>query len=115
MKKRFFIALLLLILLSTYSTKLKNNFSSKILIKKITVENNNIVKEEEIKKKLSYLHQNNIFFLNTRNLKDKIKEIQFIESYQIKKVYPGEIKIKIVEKKPIAIIQNEKKKKIFFV
>ena len=28
-------------------------------------------------------------------------------------MYPGEIKIKIVEKKPIAIIQNEKKKKYF--
>ena len=34
----------------------------------------------------------------------------FIESFEIKKKYPDTIKIKIFEKKPIAILFNKKKK-----
>ena len=39
--------------------------------------------------------------------------MQFIESYQIKKVYPNSLRIKIIEKKPVAIIQRMKQKKYF--
>ena len=46
-------------------------------------------------------------------LQKKLKEIQFIESYQIKKIYPNNLRIKIIEKKPIAIIQRMKQKKYF--
>ena len=34
----------------------------------------------------------------------------FIESYNIKKKYPNSLNIKIFEKKPIAILQDKKKK-----
>ena len=113
MKKRLIIGLLLLFLFSTYNIKFNKTFFSNLQIKKITIENNKIIKEEEIKEKLSFLYETNFFFLKPKNIEKKLKEIQFIESYQIKKIYPNNLRIKIIEKKPIAIIQKTKQKKYF--
>ncbi len=113
MKKRLIIGLLLLFLFSTYNIKLNKTFFSNLQIKKITIENNKIIKDKEIKEKLSFLYETNFFFLKTKKIKKKIREIQFIESYQIKKIYPNNLIIKITEKKPIAIIQKSKQKNYF--
>ena len=113
MKKRLIIGLILLFLFSTYNFKFNKTFFSNLQIKNITIENNKILKEEEIKEKLSFLYETNFFFLRAKNIEKKLKEIQFIESYQIKKVYPNNLRIKIIEKKPIAIIQKMKQKKYF--
>ncbi len=113
MKKRLIIGLLLLFLFSTYNLKFNKTFFSNLKVKNITIDNNKIVKEEEIKEKLSFLYETNFFFLRTNNIKKKLREIQLIESYQIKKVYPNILRIKIIEKKPIAIIQSMKQKKYF--
>ena len=113
MKKRSFIALFLLIILSTYNFTLNPNFITNLNIKKIKVKNNEIINYDEIRKKLSFLYETNILFSDFDTIEKKIKEIDFIESFKIKKVYPNEIQITIREKKPIAIIQNKKKKKYF--
>ena len=115
MKKRLIIGLLLLFLFSTYNIKFNETFFSNLKIKKITIENNKIINDKEIKEKLSFLYETNFFFLRIKNIEKKLKEIQFIESYQIKKVYPNNLIIKITEKKPIAIIQKSKQKKYFTV
>jgi len=113
MKKRLIIGLLLLFLFSTYNIKFNKTFFSNLQIKKITIENNKIIKDKEIKEKLSFLYETNFFFLRTKKIEKKLKEIQFIESYQIKKIYPNNLIIKINEKKPIAIIQKSKQKNYF--
>ena len=113
MKKRLIIGLLLLFLLSTYNIKFNKTFFSNLQIKKITIENNKIIKDKEIKEKLSFLYETNFFFLRTKKIEKKLREIQFIESYQIKKIYPNNLIIKINEKKPIAIIQKSKQKNYF--
>ena len=111
MKKRLIIGLLILFLFSTYNIKFNKNFLKNLKIKNITIENNKIIKETEIKEKLVFLYETNFFFLRTKNIEKKLKEIQFIESYQVKKIYPNNLRIKIIEKKPIAIIQRAKQKK----
>ena len=115
MKKRLIIGLLLLFLFSTYNIKFNKTFFSNLQIKKITIENNKIIKDKEIKEKLSFLYETNFFFLRTKKIEKKLREIQFVESYQIKKIYPNNLIIKITEKKPIAIIQKSKQKKYFTV
>ena len=113
MKKKFLIAVFLLLLLSTY--KFQSNFSliPNLFIKKITIENNHVIDEENIKKKLAFLYDTNLFSLKTENIKIRLNEIDFIESYEIKKVYPNKIRIRVFEKKPIAVLQH-KKNKFFF-
>ena len=113
MKKRLIIGLLLLFLFSTYNIKFNKTFFSNLQIKKITIENNKIIKDKEIKEKLSFLYETNFFFLRTKKIEKKLREIQFIESYRIKKIYPNNLRIQIIEKKPIAIIQRMKQKKYF--
>ena len=49
-------------------------------------------------------------FLKIKEIEESLKNRTFIESFSIKKIYPNTLKLKIVEKKPIAILQNKKKK-----
>ena len=109
MKKRLVIALVLLVLLSTYKPQ-ELSLKSKFNIKEIKIENNHILKDEDIKKDLMFLYDTNLIFLNTNNIKLILKSNNFIQSFEVKKIYPNKIKIKIFEKKPIVILQYKKKK-----
>ena len=113
MKKKFLIAIILLLFLSTY--KLQNNYelNSKLKIKNIEIENNQIIGDKEIRKNISFLYDANLIFFKTKDLEIRLREISFIESFEVKRIYPNSIKIKIYEKKPVAILQNRMEKKYF--
>ncbi len=113
MKRRYLIGLLLIIILSTYS--IKGNFSGLpiLVIKEIYVENNSVLDKNTITKKLNFLLNKNIILIDKKEIQNKLEEIDIIKSFEIKKVYPNKIKIKIFEKKPIAILQNKTEKKYF--
>tara|TARA_B110001452_G_C15083286_1_gene377944 strand:+ start:55 stop:711 length:657 start_codon:yes stop_codon:yes gene_type:complete len=112
MKKRLIIALALFVLLSTY--KSKNLFTiSKFNIKEIKIENNFILKDKDIKKDLIFLYNKNLFFLNSNDIEKILKKKSLVQSFEIKKIYPNKLKIKVFEKKPIAILQN--KKNFFYI
>lgn len=113
MKKRFLVALLILFFLSTFNSQENFNFLKRFNIKVISIENNFIVSKKVIKKKISFLYDTNLFFLKTKKIESKLEELDFIDSFKIKKVYPNKVIIKIFEKKPVAIIQNKKEKKYF--
>jgi len=51
--------------------------------------------------------------LRSSNITNILTKNSFIESFEIKKIYPSKIKIKVFERKPIAILQNKKEK--FFI
>ena len=110
MKKSLFGLIILFILLTTYTPKFDLIFNSALYIEKIEIENNSIVETDKIKKRLTFLYKENLFFLNLKEIQKNLKKETFIESFSIKKVYPNTLKIIIVEKKPIAILQNKKEK-----
>ena len=109
MKKRLVFALVLLVLFSTYKPQ-KLFLKTKFNVEEIILENNFILDNNDIKKNLNFLYDTNLIFLNTFDIKRKLKKIDFIESFEIKKVYPNKLKIKIYEKTPIAILQHKKEK-----
>ena len=109
MKKRFLIALALFLLLTTYNFNTDFNLNSKFNIEKIIIENNSILKKEEIKKDLSLLYKKNIFSINSKNIYEQLSNSGFIESFELKKIYPNKLKIKVFEKNPIAILRYKKK------
>ena len=113
MKKRLIIGLIALLLLSTYKIQNSFNFGSIVNIQNVKIENNKIIQKTLIKEKLIFLYNSNLFLLNKKLIKEKMEEIDLIKGYELKKVYPNKIKIKIFEKKPIAIIQNKKKRKFY--
>ena len=109
MKKRLIIALALLVLFSTYKSP-KIFLSNKFTVKEIKIENNFILKKEIIKRDLSFIYDSNLIFLNNLQIEEKIKKIDFIESFKIKKIYPNKLKITVYEKKPIAVLQHKREK-----
>ena len=113
MRKSFVGFFLLLILFTTYIPNFDLDKNFNFLIKEIKLSGNFIIKDEEIIKKLSFLYEENLFFLDTEKIKKNLQSEAFIESYTIKKKYPQILKITIKEKVPIAIILNKKEK--FFI
>ena len=109
MKNRLIIALGLLILLTTYNPQ-KLPFITKFNIKEINIKNNLILNNQEIKKDLAFLYDTNLIFLNNTNIKKILIEKSFVEKFEIKKIYPNKLIIKIFEKTPIAILQYKKEK-----
>ena len=112
MKKRLIIAIALLVLFTTYKPQ-DFYLGSKFNIEKIIIENNFILKKEDIKKDLIYIYDTNLFLLNTKLIKKSLAKQSFIESFEVKKIYPNKLKIKIFEKKPIAILLYKKNKFYF--
>jgi len=110
MKKSLFWLIIFFIFLTTYTPKFNFIKDSHLNIKKIKIDNNSILKSDEIKKKLNFLYNENLFFLNIEDVAENLKNETFIESFSIKKIYPNTLKLTIVEKKPIAVLQNKKKK-----
>lgn len=110
MKKSFFWLIVIFILLTTYNPKFNVYSNLKINIQKIIIENNFILDSEKIKEKLNFLYDEKLFVLNIKDIESNLKNIDFIESFSVKKIYPNKLKIIIVEKKPIAILHKKKEK-----
>lgn len=109
MKNRFLIATFLLLLFTTISFKEKIIFSN-FNLKEIQIENNLLMKDDEIKELLEPIYNKNLLFLSNSFVEQTLMKNSLIESFNIKKKYPNTLKVKIFEKKPIAILINKKKK-----
>ena len=109
MKKRTIIAITLLTLLTTITLQ-DDIIFSKFNLKKIIIVNNSLIKEEEIKKLLNPVYNKNLIFLSNEEIEEKLMKNSYIKSFYIKKKYPDTLEIKIIEKKPIAILFFNKKK-----
>jgi len=110
MKKTIFGLFTLFVILTSYNPKLDIKITSNFNIKKIIIENNVILNDQTIIEKLSYLYEENLFNLNSDKITKILSEDSFIESFSIKKIYPNTIKLVILEKQPIAILIDKKKK-----
>tara|TARA_B100000795_G_scaffold183363_1_gene139025 strand:- start:207 stop:881 length:675 start_codon:yes stop_codon:yes gene_type:complete len=95
-KNKIIVYLLFLFVLSTTNGKFvgnQNNYSSKI---------NNIIivglpndETQKISNELNYLFYTNILLANKNNIQKIISKYNIIEEYNVKKIYPSTIKIKI--------------------
>jgi len=110
MKKSFFGLIILFIFLTTYTPKFNFIIGSDFSIQTIEIEGNSILNSDEIIQKINFLYRENLFFLNLKDIEKKLKNETFIESFTLKRIYPNILKIIIVEKKPIVVLQNKKKK-----
>ena len=117
MKKFYRISILIftLILLTTYSPSkfninLKNDKKSFFSVKNIIIKNNFLIKEKEIEKKLNFVFNKNIFYLQKKEIKNSLVAIDFLDKVEVNKKFPSTIIVTIFETKPIAkLIKNKKK------
>ncbi len=109
MKKKTVIGLALLILLTTIISKPKISILN-FNIKEIIIENNYLLKETAITSSLENIYNKNLIMLKDSEIEKILLQNSFIDSFSIKKKFPNIIKIKIFEKKPIAVLVHKKKK-----
>ena len=109
MKRRTIIAVVLLILLTTITSQQKIVIS-KFNITTIKIENNFLLQKKDIKQLLLPIYNKNLIFLKNKEIEIALTQNSLVESFIIKKIYPNTLKIEIFEKKPIAILLNNKNK-----
>ena len=109
MRSQIVISILLIIFLSTITFKEKKVIT-KFNLEKIIIENNFIINEGELKELLFPIYGKNLLKLKSIKIKRLLSQNNFIESFDTKKIYPNTLKIKIYEKKPIAILIDKKNK-----
>ena len=109
MKKFYKISLLFLslIFLTTFNPIEFNNFKKKnnyfFKVKYLEVTGNQITNQKDIINKLSQIIDQNIFFVEKKDIEVALKEIDFVGNIDVKKKYPNTIIIRVNETKPIAI------------
>ena len=104
---------ILFIIVSTYNPYFfkKNIIFFKFFnVTKINIEKNFYISSEEIKEQINHLYGKNIFTINKFELEKRIKKINFVNDFKVKKVFPNEIYIEIEEENPIGIVNIKKKK-----
>ena len=114
MKRFYRIALFLIILifLSTFNPKEIDKISAKndplFKIQNIEIKNNLLVNKNDIKKRLTNIYNENIFFIKREDIEVPLKDIDFLKKIEVKKSYPNTVIIKIFETKPVAILFRNK-------
>ena len=109
MKKRLVISIFILLFLTTITSK-QTIKVARFDFKEIYIENNSLLNANDIKKQLITIYGKNLIFLKNIEIEKELMKNSFIEGFNIKKKYPNTLKIKIFEKKPIAILIKNKKK-----
>ena len=113
MKRSFLGLIVIFLLLTTYKPKFSFFSNLNLNIQKVEIVNNSIIKTADIKNRLSFLYNENLFFLNIKDIEVNLNNEPFIDSFSVKKIFPNTIKLIIVEKKPIALLHYQTKK--FFI
>ena len=109
-KKRYilFLLLILILLSSINNHKFMKKKSSILDLKSIKVSGLDNLTNDEIENNLNFLKNTNILFLNKEILDDQIKKYNFIEYYNIFKLYPSTIELKLQKTKFLArTIKND--------
>ena len=112
MRNKPIFGIALFILFSTFISQ--NKFTiNQFAIKEIKIENNKILEDRELINIFSFLYNKNIIFLSSYEIKKRINKKSFIEKFEIKRVFPDKLIIKVFEKEPIAVFKDQKKKKFY--
>lgn len=106
--------LFFLVIFTTYAPNYKSKYKSLIFpIKNIEIVNNKVVDSKILVKELEFLKQKNILFIDNQMIKSILVKFEFIEGFKVKKIYPKTVKITVIEKKPVAIYIDGKKKILY--
>ena len=110
-RNTFFLLIFFFITFTSYNfSEQKNNASFIFPIKKIIVENTFIVDSIKLNKKLEFLKNSSLFFLDEKSITSVVDKFDFISSIQLKKKYPYTLKILVSEDIPVATKIDGKKK-----
>ena len=108
---KLYFLIFIFFIFSTYNTRYSIENSSILFpIKEVVIENNFVMNSMRLKSDFNFLINESLFFLNKEKILSTVNKNDFISGIQLKKKYPNTLKIKIIEKIPVATqIINKKK------
>ena len=98
-KRIYFYLLILLFLSSTFNINIIPNIKKLILINHINIKGINEKEKNILEKNLEIFLNRNIFLVSKEEVKKKIKTYSFIDNYNIVKVFPSRLEIKVKKTK----------------
>lgn len=98
-------SILLIIVIILYTCLNSNIFNTK----NIVIEGNEYVDDNYIKTVLEFKDTKNIFRYNIGNMEKSLLNNKYIESVNIKRLFPDTIKVSIIEKEIYAVLHNNNK------
>ena len=109
-RKNLFFYLFIFFFLTTTNNKNLNFFNNFGKINKMRINDISDNFREDLYSKLLFVKKENIFFIDKDILKKKMESLNYVENYEIKKIYPSTILINVTLVDLIAeILLNEKK------
>ena len=87
-------------------------FTSQFKIEKIQISGIENIKERTILKSLNIEQGSSIYKIDLKNMHKKLKNINFVSKATIERKFNNTLKINIIEKKPVGILQKNNNYKI---
>lgn len=110
MRKKFFTFALILFVVFLFWIVWIEFIGLKIWeVKELKIEGNEIIPTKILKEKLERFVGQSIFKIRNNSVKEKVKEISQLKDIRIKREFPDQILIRIVERKPFANLFCDKK------
>ena len=106
--KKIIIYLFLMILVGSITNFKLNNYEI-FKIRNIEISGLTNLENSELKKKIKNLNLNNIFLLNKYELSQIIDTNNLVQNYEVIKIYPSSINIKIIKTKLLAKLNKDGK------
>ena len=108
---KIYFLIFIFLIFSTYNIKYgEKNFSIIFPVKEILIKNSVAPDPLKLKSDLNFLMDASLLFLNKEKILTTINGYEFISNIEIKKKYPNILRIKIIEKKPVATQIIDQKK-----
>ena len=95
-----FLLLSSLIKISSWWTNINNN----LVLKEISISNTNIINEKEYYDLVDKFIGNSLDEININNISEILEEHSYVKASRVSKWYPSTVKIEIIERKPLAIL-----------
>ncbi len=109
-KRIYFYLLILLVLSSTFNFNIISKFKNLNLINNISIVGLNNKETAILEKNLEIFKKRNIFFINKREIDQRLNENSFLDNYTIIKILPSKLLVRVKKTEFIGstIIEGEK-------
>ena len=109
-KKIYFYLLILLVLSSTFNFNIISKFKKINLVNNINIEGLNNKETAILAKSLEIFKKRNIFFINKKEIDQRLNENSFLDNYTIIKILPSKllVRVKKTEFVGLTIFEGEK-------
>ena len=101
--KIYFYIFSLLFLTTIINKDIINNISYFFIIKNLNIVSETDLLKKKILKEINFINESNIFFIKKKKLSNKLKNINYIDEFKIKKIYPSSLIVQVKKTNLIGI------------